>query len=44
MIQLQTKSGKPMDNHKGLDKIVKHFEAGDLSIMTAQVTFSFIYM
>ena len=44
MFQVQTKSGKPMDYHKGLDKVVKHFEAGDLSIMTAQATFSFIYM
>ena len=45
MILRLTRSGKPIDNHKGLDKAVKHFEAGDLSqIMTAQVKFSFIYM
>ena len=41
----QTRSGKAIDNHKGLDKAVKHFETGDLSqIMTAQITFSFIYI
>ena len=45
MILRQTRSGKAIDNHKGLDKAVKHFETGDLSqIMTAQVTFSFIYI
>ena len=45
MILRQTRSGKAIDNHKGLDKAVKHFETGDLSqIMTAQVTFRFIYI
>ena len=28
MILRQTRSGKPFVNHKGLDKAVKHFEAG----------------
>ena len=44
MVLRLTKEGERINNYKGLDKAVKHFEAGDLSqIMTAQVTISFVF-
>ena len=37
MIFRKTTDGRPVNNFKGLDRAVKHFEAGDVSqIMTAQ--------
>ncbi|XP_062619907.1 uncharacterized protein LOC134281464 [Saccostrea cucullata] len=39
MVLRLTKDGERVNNYKGLDKAVKHFEAGDLSqIMTAQAS------
>lgn len=38
MILRHTEDGKEVKNFKGLDRAVKHFEAGDISqIMTAHV-------
>ena len=38
MILRKTTDGRPINNFKGLDRAVKHFEAGDVSqITTAQV-------
>ena len=38
MIFRKTTDGRPINNFKGLDRAVKHFEAGDVSqITTAQV-------
>lgn len=43
MILRLTEEGERIENHRRLEKVVQHFEAGDLSqIMTVQVSISVI--